>query len=274
MKGWIIFGAIILFFLLLSFLKIGIVIGYKKDFCFALKILFFKIKILPSKEKKLNPRDFTKKKVEKMMREEELKKQKNEQKKKEKKEKKAAEKKLKKELEASGKAPPKKKLREKITDTVTLVKVILDIVKLLFSKLFGYIKTDVRSLKLALGANAADKTALMYGATMTGVTALLDFLDDHSDLKIKDESAIAIIPDFPGHGFEADIDITISFRVWQVFGMIFPPIVKAAKYFIPKLLKKDKQDPQKSVTSKENNAPTGENINNNNGGQNNVRQAQ
>ena len=210
MKGWIIFGAIILFFLLLSFLKIGIVIGYKKDFCFALKILFFKIKILPSKEKKLNPRDFTKKKVEKMMREEELKKQKNEQKKKEKKEKKAAEKKLKKELEASGKAPPKKKLREKITDTVTLVKVILDIVKLLFSKLFGYIKTDVRSLKLAIGANAADKTALMYGATMTGVTALLDFLDDHSDLKIKDESSIAIIPDFPGHGFEADIDITIS----------------------------------------------------------------
>ena len=40
MKGWIIFFAIVLFFVLLSFIKIGVVIGYKKDFSLAIKMLF------------------------------------------------------------------------------------------------------------------------------------------------------------------------------------------------------------------------------------------
>lgn len=236
MKGWIIAGAILLFFLLVSLLKIGIVIGYSKDFTLAIKVLFFKIKILPGKEKKIKLSDYTKKKVEKAQAKEKAAKEKKEQKKKEKKAKKAQEKQLKKDLEKAGNAPPKEKLSVKIKDTVTLVKVILDIVKLLFSKLFGYIKTEVISLKLALGGASPDQTALIYGATMTGVTALLDFLDHHSDLKIKNQNAVAVIPDFPVHGFEADVKIIISFRIWQVFGMIFPPVIKAAKFFIPKLL--------------------------------------
>ncbi|MBE6542787.1 MAG: hypothetical protein E7675_00150 [Ruminococcaceae bacterium] len=237
MKGWIIAGAILLFFLFVSLLKIGIVIGYKKDFTLALKILFFKIKILPAKKKKIKLSNYTKKKIEKAEAKEKASKEKKEKKKQEKKAQKQKEKQLKKDLEKAGKAPPKKKLSEKITDTVTLVKVILDIVKLLFTKLFGYIKTEVISLKIALGGKSPDQTALIYGATMAGVTALLEFLDGHSELKIKDQDSVAVVPDFPCHGFEADINIIISFRVWQIFGMIIPPAVRAAKHFIPKLLK-------------------------------------
>ena len=240
MEGWIIFGAIVLFFVLLSFIKIGVVIGYKKDFSLAIKLLFFKIKILPAKEKKLNLKNYTKKKVEAAEAAEKLKKDKKDKKKKEKKKKKAQENQLKKDLEKAGKAPPKKKLSVKIQDTVTLVKVILDVVKILFSKLFGYIKTEIRSLKIAIGGKDPSQTALIYGGTMAGVTALLEFLDGHSELKIKSQDALAVIPDFPCHGFEADIDMTISFRVWQIFGMIIPPIVRAAKHFIPKLLKDNK----------------------------------
>ena len=99
MEGWIIFGAIVLFFVLLSFIKIGVVIGYKKDFSLAIKLLFFKIKILPAKEKKLNLKNYTKKKVEAAEAAEKLKKDKKDKKKKEKKEKKAQEKQLKKDLE-------------------------------------------------------------------------------------------------------------------------------------------------------------------------------
>jgi hypothetical protein len=223
-------------------LKIGIVIGYNKEFSLAVKILFFKIKILPSKEKKIKLSDYTKKKVEKAKAKEKAMAEKKEKKKQEKKQKKEQEKQIKKDLEKAGNAPPKKKLSVKIKDTVTLVKVILDIVKLLFSKLFGYIKTEVISLKIALGGKSADQTALIYGATMSGVTALLEFLDGHSELKIKDENALAVVPDFPCHGFEADISIIISFRVWQIFGMIFPPVIKGAKFFIPKLLGDKKAD--------------------------------
>ena len=113
---------------------------------------------------------------------------------------------------------------------------------------------------------------------MAGVTALLEFLDGHSDLKIKSRDAVSVVPDFPSHGFEADINIIISFRVWQVFGIIFPPIIRAAKHFVPMLLKdgKDKKQEQKHMdkASAEIAEENNKNINNDNGGHNNVREAQ
>ncbi len=260
MKGLIIFFSVILFFLLIGLLKIGVVIGYSKEVSLGIKLLFLNIKILPKKEKGVKLSNFSKKAVRKYDERERLKKEKSAKKKAEKKAKKAAAKK-----EKKLNPPPKKKLSEKVNDitkkvndTVTLVKVILDVVRLLFSKLFGYIKTEVISLKLAIGAGDPDKTAVIYGATMAGVTGLLEFLDGHSELKIRAKDAVSVIPDFPGHGFEADVKIIISFRVWQIFGMIIPPAVRAGKHFIPRLLdkggKNKKGDKSKKQQSAENQA--------------------
>ena len=91
MHALIILAIIIAITVALLFIRMKIVIKYTEDLIVYVKILFFKIKLIPKKEKKLKLSDYTRKKLDKKEKKQKAKELKKEKKKAEKAEAKKAE---------------------------------------------------------------------------------------------------------------------------------------------------------------------------------------
>ncbi len=257
MTGWIVFLSILLFFFLIFMLKASFIIGYDGSFKLALKILFIKIPLAPGKEKKIDLNYYSPDVMEKR---EKKKKEKDAEKKLKKEEKK----KIKKAEKIAKKASGEKKKKMTFSEITDLIKMIYTAVVQLFSHLIGYIHTEIVKMDLSIAGGPPDKTAIKYGEVMAGLNLLCDFLDKKSNLKFRSAKNVCILPGFYG-GFKADIEIIVSIRVWQVFGMIIPSAITALKWFIKRTMKKkdeeknaEKENAAVDASKNNGNAPSGD----------------
>ena len=139
-----------------------------------------------------------------------------------------------------------------ITD---LIKMIYTALVHLFSHLIGYIRTEIVKMDISLAGGPPDKTAVKYGEVMAGLNVILDFLHRKSHLKFRSANNVSILPGFYG-GFKADIEIIVSIRVWQVFGMILPSGITALKWFIKRTMKKNSKKKEQAKNEEADNNST------------------
>ena len=193
--------------------------AYSDEVSLTVKVLFLKFRILPSKEKKQSRR-MSEKKASKM-RDSLRKKQ----------QKKAI---AKKQKEDSKKDKKKKSISETISD----VKLITDIVLAVLKKFFGHLKIDIARLKIRVATGDAATTAIAYGAICDALTHLFILLDSAKNFKVPKEKEMLVVPDYLEDGIIADVKITFSIRVWHVFHVALAALVKFIAHAVKKKDKK------------------------------------
>jgi len=188
--------------------RIKIVIEYADELILSAKVLFFKIKIIPKKEKKVKPSAYTKKKL--------LKRQKKEADK----EKKRLEKKAAKKAEAkeAGAQSEKKKKKPPILDTVRLVRLLLSI---FLRRFFGHLRIDLARLNITVGGEDAAATAITYGYLCQSVAYLVEILDRFTNLKRTRKTEISVRPEFTAEKTVLDLHIAFSLTVAQALDIVF-----------------------------------------------------
>ena len=204
----------------LLLLRVKIVIEYQEELTLYIRILFFKIKIIPKKEKKIKISDYTKKKIAKRQK---LSEEKEKKKKQKKAEKSAA--------KAEAKKNPKKKEKPPILDTIRLIRVLLSI---FLKRFFGHLRIDLARLNITVAADDAAKCAIMYGYICQSVAYTVELLDRFTNLRRNDNTEISVTPDFTSEKLAVDIHIAFSLTIGQVFDILF----KTAFGFVKNKLEK------------------------------------
>lgn len=214
MRGLIIFFLFLLLIFAVGMIKLSFIIRYKNEFSAKLKFYFINIQLSPKKDKKVKIKNYTPKKIRKREAKEARKKAKRLQK-----------------LRGKEEKKEKKKLIKSFSDVVDLVRLIKEVAELFFSKFFHYLKTEINALKIKIGGDEADKIAIKYGIVIQTVAYTLELLDTFSNLKIKHYDSIDIQPCYTEKNFNAEIDIVLSIRVWQVIACVF---ISAYKFITSK----------------------------------------
>lgn len=226
-----ILGIIALVIFLLGSLKATVTVEYNGEVALSVRVLFIKIGILPSKEKK-RKRSMSKKQAQKLTdklkAKEEKKRAKKAQKKKAKEQKKAD--------IASGKVKKEKKTPAEILDIVSLV---TGLVKQVIGKFFGHLRIKVARIRMKIGTGDAATTALTYGAVTQAINVLFPLLDSVRTLSLPTVKDIDIQADFTCEETEIDIKISFALRVWHLFHVAFAALGELIKYFFKSFGRKD-----------------------------------
>lgn len=233
MTALIVIGSIILFFLFLASLKATITVEYNGEVALSVRVLFIKIGILPSKEKK-RKKSMSKKQAEKLKAKLEAK----EAKKRAKKAQKKKEKQQKKADIASGKIKKEKKSPGEILDIISLVS---NLVKQVIGKFFSHLRIKVVRIRMKIATGDAAATALTYGAVTQSINVLLPLLDQIKTVSFPTARNIDISADFTSEESEIDIKLSFSLRVWHIFHVAFAALGELIKYFFKSLKRKDEK---------------------------------
>ncbi len=214
-----ILGGLTLLTVGIASLRATITLEYKEEVTVWLRVLFIKLRLVPSKKKKVDPKDYTPKKFRRMLkkkRKKELKKWQRTQLKKQKKAEKKAKRKAEKEAIKNGTAQPKKK--RTLLESLTLIKALLDDIPPRFLR---HLKIKLSRIVITVASDDAAKTAIMYGAAAQSVAYIVEFLDRMSRLKYAPEAEVSVVADFLAEKPTADVKIAVSVRVWHVFDLVF-----------------------------------------------------
>ncbi len=237
MTGWIVFGCILLFFVFIFSLRAKITVEYSDDIKLSVKVLFFKIGILPKKpKKKSGVQSMSKRKAQKIRaglnkkaQKKRLKEQAKQQKKQQKKEQKEQEKKQ-----------GKKKKKLSLSDILDLVKMATDVLKAVIKTFFSHLRVDVARCHINLALGDAATTAIAYGAVSEAVIQLFGALDGLKGFDSPKAQDISINADFLGEATTVDIKVSVSLRVWHLFHVLFAAIGRAIKHLFKIFVKKGK----------------------------------
>jgi len=244
MTALYIIGGILLLFIGIGFLRATVTIEYNDDVALSVKVLFFNIKILPKKKKKpLDYSKFSAKKLRKLLKKQEEKEKKKAIKKAKKKAKKAKKKAAKKEAKAAKKAADKKLRRRdpeaffkhqaeekakkrSLSDILSLIKAVLEVVVTRFRKHF---RIKITRIRINVATGDAAKTAVMYGVISQSVAYILEILDRSMNVKYAkpEDYDVGVDADFLGEKTTADIKLAFSLRVWHVFDLVFRAAFRA-----------------------------------------------
>ena len=181
---YILLGIALLIALILS-LRIKLRIIYENEICVYLRILFFKIPILPETDNKLNL--FKRKRDEKDA--------------------------LPKVFDDIKNAnAPSNALVDKLNS-------IRDILSVLFENFHHRLHVKLSKIHIRVATGDAAKTAILYGAVSTSVACIIDVIDDFAKLKpIKDRS-VSVEPDFLSDKSSAKVNILLYMRVGSIIKM-------------------------------------------------------
>jgi len=211
MTGWIILAAILLLLVLIAVMRCRVIIEYNDNNAdnnntdnnnvkVVLGAAFFRYNLYPGKEKEIKLSDFTPKKL----RRKDI---------------------HKKKAEAVMKA-----VKPNFKNVTELLSLVRDIISELFKDITGYLKTEVVRFRLKIAAGDAAETALVYAAAVQGAAYLFEILDKNSNMKIKKNDSVSIVPDFCGEKFTADIKIVFLLRFWQLAAAVIPAVIKYVQY--------------------------------------------
>ena len=228
-----IIGGIVLFFAFILSLKATVTVAYRDEVALSVRVLFFKIRILPAKEKKAGPHSMSRKQAAKIKKKLRAKQQKKADAKQKKAEKKAAKKEIPKE-------DKKKMTLPDILDILSLVrKLLVKVVK----TFFGHLRINVVRLKIRVATGDAATTAIAYGAITQAVNLLFPVLESVKNFSTPKTRDIDIVADFVGEGIEADVEFSFSLRVWHLFHVAFGALGTAIKHFVKKMFRNQKKNP-------------------------------
>lgn len=216
---WIILGIFLFFFILFS-IPVHVTIGLKESFSVTIRILFWRIPILP-KPKSVKKKSKNKKKSDE-------KKQKD---KKEKQEKKSSKKEKVKEDEKSTNGE-KEAHKKKKPDIVFLLRLILHVVAVLFKKLGKHFKIRVLAYEICVATEEAAKTAVMYGMVQSLSETIFLRLEKAINFKIAKKAPIGVYANFLEEKTKANVEIDFSLSIADVFAIVFGVILASIQSFI------------------------------------------
>ncbi len=212
--GWLIAAIIIALFLCS---RVSVRIGAGDDMNLWAGFGFLKFRILPTKEKTVKLRNYTYKRFKKTHppepSEEELAAAEK---------KSAAAKKAKDDKKALAKRRKNTELRlgeREKTDIPALIKKLTRVLKVFIARFGKHLRIELRELVLIIATGDAAQTAILYGAAIGAVQDLLVLLDATGTLKMRRDSRILVDTDFTSEKPTIRVDLTVSFRVWQIFDM-------------------------------------------------------
>ena len=222
---WLILLVPLLLFLVALLIRVRFRIKAESDVKLILELPFFKLQIFPEREKRPNPRSFTKKGLEKQI----LKERKRIGRQNKKKSAKAAKKQAKKDAESS--TAPKKKMS--VTEIIELVTLL---VKKLLSHLSRRLFIDVKRLQVTVATGDAASTAITYGAASAAMAALTEALYLNTRTRLPDPDDGGVYADFVGDKSKIDIDIVLSMRVIGILATLISLAYNyLKKQFFPKM---------------------------------------
>ncbi|MCI8387213.1 MAG: DUF2953 domain-containing protein [Clostridiales bacterium] len=167
---------------------------------------FIRLTLFPRPEKTLRLRDFEitrwRKKQEKANKPKPKKKSKNKPK-------------VEKTEQAEQPEQPKKKL-----DILDLVRRILRTAVAFVTRFGHHLRINIREFTLIIATGDAAKTAIMYGAAIGIVQNLYAVLYSTGNLRTNSRTVMNVAPDFLGEKPTVRVDLTFSFRLWQLFDML------------------------------------------------------
>lgn len=157
-----------------------------------LRILFFKIQILPDKDKKFYISKFKKK-------------QKN--------------------------APITiiKDIKDAETDSPSLLdklNTIREIISIFFNAFRTHLHVKLSKIHVSVATNDAAKTAVLYGAISGAVACIVDLIDEITNLKPLKDSSISVEPGFLSSKTEIDLNITLYITVFGAIKSLMKSLIQ------------------------------------------------
>ncbi len=199
----------------LACLKATVVISYSDEIRLCVKVLFFKINILPAKEKK-GPHSMSAKKAQKIRN---------------KLRKKAEKKRISKEEKDKEKAAKKaSKDKKSIGETISNVKMLSSVAVAVIETFFKRLRIKVAKIKIKVATGDAATTAVAYGAITQSLNILLPMLETVKNFQNLDKTDIDISADFLGEEPTIDVKLAFSIRIWHVFNVAFAALGKFLKH--------------------------------------------
>lgn len=244
MTALIVFGIIVLFFAFLLSLKATVTIAYCGEVELSVRVLFFKIKILPARKKKY-PQSMSAKKARRIKEKREKKAAKKLAKKKAKKEQKEEEKRA----VASGKVKKERKTAGEILDIISLV---AELIRAVIGKFFGHLRIKLARIRLKIATGDAAATAVAYGAVTQAINVLFPLIDQIKTVRTPQNRDIDISADFCSDESEIDIEISFALRVWHLFHVAFAALGKLIKYIFKTVRRKIRKNAKAEYDSKTN----------------------
>lgn len=201
-----IFGGIAALTALILLTPVTVDIKLKDELCVALKIWFVKIKLTPKKEKPIKLSDFKIARFRKRRLSEQ---------------KKYLLSRPKKksghitDSEAEEKEKPQYSFKENVRYALDLVRLAV----LTAIKKFGkHLRISLYHLRVTVGGNEPDKTAIAYGCICQGVSYLTEIFDRHLNMKYpgRTENRIFVGADFVSTKTKIDLHVAFRIKVWHV----------------------------------------------------------
>ncbi len=214
----------LLFIVAIMFLRVKVIIEASESATVYLKILFIKIKLVPSERKKIKLKDYESKKFKKRTEKEKLKELKKQQKKAE-----ATAKKKKKKEAAKEKAKENPKPKKSPSEIIDLVGLVAKLVGTFFTRFAKRLRLDLTKIHITLGGEDAASTAISYGVVCQSVEYLVAALDKITNIKPSTDRDIKVYANFLSDKTEVDIKLAASLKVWHVFDMLFSVALKFVK---------------------------------------------
>lgn len=237
--GWLYFLGVLLLIFLIGTIPIYITVLYQSEPEVWVRVFFFRFRVLPGKEKKLNLKSFRIRKFRKMRLKERAKLREKARRAAEKKTKKEAQKKAKREKKAADKkAGVKKSLRQTFKELKGKadfgLSIARDVAFPLVTKYYRHLRVDVTKIRLTVATGDAAKTAQTYGIACAALADLLAILEQSMHLRYKKDAEVTVIPDFLGEESTIDLHIDFGLRIHHVFSPIFGAAIDFIKLLINK----------------------------------------
>ena len=142
----------------------------------------------------------------------------------------------------------KKSLSESISD----VKLITDIVLAVLKKFFGHLQIKMSRIKIVVASGDAATTAIAYGAVTQSLNILLPALESVKNFKRLKKTEIDVRADFLADSPTFDVKISFSLRVWHIFDVAIAALVR----FIKNKLSSESASPEEAPSEQNNESKT------------------
>lgn len=204
--------SVLLLIFILAMLPVSLNLKYRDEVSLCASVLGLKFMLYPKEKEKVKISDYSKKKLEKKKR-------------------KAQRKRLKLKKKADSKKTTAKpsgepKRNPSFSENLQL---IYGLLKACIGQASKYVKLKAQKIVINVGSEDAAKTALLYAAVNNSVVLILTLLDSCKRLKNFKGSEIAVNADFVSGKCSADVDISLSMRVWQILKGLFAAALKYVK---------------------------------------------
>ncbi len=109
------------------------------------------------------------------------------------------------------------------------VKLITDILSTFLKAFSKYLHINLARVHIKIATFDAAKTAIMYGAVSGALACLLDTLDSITNLDKIKNSSVNVYTDYLSEKCEADINITLGISVFGALATLFKTLIRYIK---------------------------------------------